>query len=98
MYKDFLMQFAQNQNPLNGMGRTPPNPASLLAAATGNQNLLQNNPVLLHQVKINFYLDRKMIFFVFLNSSFNGAGNHLGTLFIKNEENHELIAKKTTRS
>ena len=50
MYKDFLMQFAQQQNPLNGLPRTPPNPASLLAAAAGNQNLLQNNPALLHQV------------------------------------------------
>lgn len=51
MYKDFLMQFAQQQNPLTGLPRTPPNPASLLAAAAGNQNLLQNNPALLHQVR-----------------------------------------------
>jgi hypothetical protein len=50
MYKDLFMQFAQQQNPLGGLPRTPPNPASLLAAAAGNQSLLQNNPALLHQV------------------------------------------------
>ena len=56
MYQDILMKLSQQQHVpgLNGASmppRTPPNAASLMAAAaTGNHNLLQNNQNSMHLV------------------------------------------------
>jgi len=58
MYQDILMKLSQQQHVpgLNGASippRTPPNAASLMAAAaTGNHNLLQNNQNSMHLVSL----------------------------------------------
>ena len=58
MYQDILMKLSQQQHH-SGAPRTPSNATAnlLAAAATGNPNLLQNSPNLMHQVKTLLHND-----------------------------------------